>query len=668
MRQYPLSAIVGQDDLLLALTICAVNPLVGGVLIRGDKGSAKSTAARALVQVMPPIMRRPGCRFNCLPEKPLDICAVCSDGQFAPEVTAVPFINLPLGVTEERLLGTLDLDKILKENRKEFQPGLLAACHRGVLYIDEVNLLPDHIVDLLLDTAAMGTNIVEREGFSISHPARISLIGTMNPEEGDLRPQLLDRFGLMVEVKAPREPHLRAEIVRRRSQFEGSPEQFNETYKERQESHKDQIKTAGKLLESVELSEPMLLFASTICSELGLASLRGDLVLGQTARTIAALEGRLQVSLEDIRKAARLALPHRQRTKPGERTGINEERLQDLINQAEKDAQSEKIEKHPESSNKETQTNKETPPNQNEPSRSQSEPEKDSNDKDSESDSEGEAPKTVFATGRNPYRLSLDIKEFGTAERSNILGNQSGPLKTERGATRGATPALNPQCLAPLATIKQALVRKGSLKIERADLHQKDQSSRNKNLILFVVDCSGSMAARKRMEAVKGAVRDLLEGAYQDREPVAVITFADREAKLIVPPTRSIERAQEELQAMETGGKTPLAGAFALVNNFLDETNREGEPLMVLISDGRANVALNQGDPFQESLNLAEKLQERRLASLVIDTETGFVKLERAKEIAAKLKGSYICLNDLSAESITLTVRRHLKSLGRQQR
>ena len=658
MRQYPLSAIVGQDDLLLALTICAVNPLVGGVLIRGDKGSAKSTAARALVQVMPPIMRRPGCRFNCLPEKPLDICAVCSDGQLAAEVTAVPFINLPLGVTEERLLGTLDLDKILKENRKEFQPGLLAACHRGVLYIDEVNLLPDHIVDLLLDTAAMGTNIVEREGFSISHPAKISLIGTMNPEEGDLRPQLLDRFGLMVEVKAPREPQLRAEIVRRRSQFEGSPEQFNETYKERQESYKDQIQKAGKVLDSVELSEPMLLFASTICSELGLASLRGDLVLGQTARTIAALEGRLQVSLEDIRKAARLALPHRQRTKPGERTGMNEERLQDLFDQAEKDAQAQKIQERP--------SNQETPPNQNDLSHSQSEPEKDIND--SESDSEGEAAKTVFATGQNPYKLSLDIKEFGTAARSNIVGNQSGPLKTERGASRSERPDLNPQCLAPLATIKHALVRKGTLKIERADLHQKDRNSRNKNLILFVVDCSGSMAARKRMEAVKGAVRDLLEGAYQDREPVAVITFADREAKLIVPPTRSIERAQEELQAMETGGKTPLAGAFALVNNFLDKTNREGEPLMVLISDGRANVALNQGDPWQESLHLAEKLRERRLASLVIDTETGFVKLERAKEIAAKLKGSYICLNDLSAESITLTVRRHLQSLGRKQR
>ncbi|MDX1989591.1 MAG: magnesium chelatase subunit D family protein [Candidatus Obscuribacter sp.] len=661
MKQYPLSAIVGQDDLLLALTICAVNPLVGGVLIRGDKGSAKSTAARALVQVMPPIMRRRGCRFNCLPEKPLEICAVCSEPQSEPELTAVPFINLPLGVTEERLLGTLDLDKILKENKKEFQPGLLAACHRGVLYIDEVNLLPDHIVDLLLDTAAMGTNIVEREGFSISHPAKISLIGTMNPEEGDLRPQLLDRFGLMVEVKAPREPQLRAEIVRRRSQFEADPERFNETYKSAQEFHKDQIKTAGKLLDNVELSEPMLLFASTICSELGLASLRGDLVLGQTARTIAALEGRLQVSLDDLRQAARLALPHRQRTKPGERTGMNEERLKDLFEQAEKEAQAEKNQPR----NQPSAQNQ--PPHQSESAPIRDEPENTTSD--TEEESEGEAPKTVSAVGQNPYKLALDIKEFGSASaKSNTAYNKTGALKTERGAAQEARPDLHPQCLAPLATIKHALVRKGTIKIERADLHQKDRSSRNKNLILFVVDCSGSMAARKRMEAVKGAVRDLLEGAYQDREPVAVITFADSEAKLIVPPTRSIERAQEELQAMETGGKTPLAGAFALVNDFLDKSSKEGEPLMVLISDGRANVALGKGDPFQESLNLAEKLRERRLASLVIDTETGFVKLERAREIADRLKGSYISLNELSAESITLTVRRHLHALGRRQR
>lgn len=662
MKLYPLTAIVGQEDLLLALTVCAVNPLVGGVLIRGDKGSAKSTAARALAQVMPPIERRPGCRFNCRLDKPTEICPMCngSDSAVKAEPTPVPFINLPLGVSEERLLGTLDLDKILKESKKDFQPGLLAACHRGILYIDEVNLLPDHIVDLLLDTVAMGVNIVEREGFSISHPARVSLIGTMNPEEGDLRPQLLDRFGLMVDVKAPSDPKLRAEIVSRRSKFESDPEGFSRLYLASQEVQRERIKKAGELLAGVQLSESMLLFASTICSDMGLASLRGDIVLGQTARTLAALEGRLHVSLEDLKLAARLALPHRQRTRPGEKPGINQDRLDQLFQNATSDLEEGK------EGEEQEERKQNLPPGGSHTMPGHGAATEAEQDPCLNQENEGEqCEKKNFAIGINPGQITLNIKENHRPETTspNQAGKyEAGNNKSSLGVSR--TAVLNPQPtnLAAHATIKHALVRTGGkITIDRQDLHQKEKVQKRKNLILFVVDCSGSMAARKRMEVVKGTVKDLLDGAYQEREEVSVITFNESRARLALQPTRSIDQAHRELACMETGGTTPLPHALKLVDDFISG-NEQRDPLMVLISDGRTNVSLEGGDSFQESLALAEILGNRGLTSLVIDVESGFVKLAKARELAEKLQATYLCLENLTSENLTLNVRKQLKS------
>ncbi|MEN3811237.1 ATP-binding protein, partial [Chromobacterium piscinae] len=289
---YPFAAIVGQEQLKQALLICAVDPTVGGVLVRGDKGSAKSTAARGLAAVLPPIRRAAGCGYNCEPEHPLPLCPVCSGG--APELHdgPVPFINLPLGATEDRVLGSLDFEKALQGGKQAFKPGLLAGAHRGMLYIDEVNLLADHLVDVLLDAAAMGVNTVEREGLAVSHPARVTLLGTMNQEEGDLRPQLLDRFGLMVDVAAPREPGLRAEVVRRRLAFEADPAGFAAQWQIDSEALRENIAAARALLPQTRLSDSLFHFVSELCCEFDVTSLRADIVLNKAARALAALDGR----------------------------------------------------------------------------------------------------------------------------------------------------------------------------------------------------------------------------------------------------------------------------------------------------------------------------------------------------------------------------------------
>jgi magnesium chelatase subunit D len=341
-RDYPFAALVGQEPLKTALLLNAVHPAVGGVLIRGEKGTAKSTAARALADLLPPLRLVADCPFHCSPEDPWPECPHCSDGaeRRATEST-VPFVELPLGATEDRVLGSLDFERALREGRRSFQPGLLAAAHRGVLYVDEVNLLPDHLVDVLLDAAASGVNTVQREGVSVSHPARFLLIGTMNPEEGDLRPQLLDRFGLMVEVAGPREPGLRAEVVRRRLDFESDPAAFGSRWEGEQRALRERVAAAREQLPKVQLADGLLTLISRLCCELEVDGLRADLALHKSARALAALDGRLAVTLDDVRTAAGFVLPHRRRRRPFEQPGLDRQRLDDCLDALRREGPSE---------------------------------------------------------------------------------------------------------------------------------------------------------------------------------------------------------------------------------------------------------------------------------------------------------------------------------------
>ncbi|EGW19673.1 putative cobaltochelatase [Methylobacter tundripaludum] len=624
---FPFSAIVEQTQLKTALLLCAVDPSLGGVLIRGDKGTAKSTAARALTDILPLIERVDGCAFNCAPGAPYKYCETCNTEHATAQADSVPFVTLPLGATEDRVIGTLDLEQALKGGQRVFKPGLLAAAHRGILYIDEVNLLPDHLVDVLLDAAAMGVNAVQREGLSVSHPARFTLIGTMNLEEGDLRPQLLDRFGLMVEVTAPRDKVLRSEVVRRRIAFEANPTAYAAAWMAKQQTLRHQLATAQLLLPKVTLDDALLDLISHLCCEFEVASLRADIVMHKAARALAALEGRSQVTPEDVRGAAELVLPHRRRRKPFEQPGLDKDQLDELMQQALQ------------------------PPDE-------GESDADTEQENNQDNGESQDQQQVFATASagNVRRIEVD-----TVANRYASGKRSTAQDAPRGRVVRVVQDQNPSSLAVGATLRSAALRGADdFQVTKSDLHQQVRVGKNANLILFVVDASGSMAAQRRMEVVKGAVLSLLTDAYQQRDEVAVISFRGESAQLMLSPTRSVDLAEQNLRELPTGGRTPLPHALSVALETLEKTSMP--PLLVLLTDGKANVALTDGnDPWQESLRFAELLAERSVPALVLDTETGYLRLGRARQLAQALGAECLTLEELSAENLALTVRGCIK-------
>lgn len=335
---YPFTAIVGQKRMLRALILNAVNPRIGGVLIRGERGTAKSTAARALAALLPDVRVVADCRFGCDPDRPITWCTECKErvicGEELPvEMRRTSFIDLPVSATEDRVVGTLDIERAIKEGERHFEPGVLAAANRGLLYIDEVNLLDDHVVDLLLDSAALGMNIIEREGISFNHPSRYILVGTMNPEEGDLRPQLLDRFALSVQIQGLPDPRDRVAIMERNLSFEADPQAFHSLWTEQEQTLSQAIEIARKLVEAVTYTKRDLLTIAALTVSMQVDGHRADLVILKAARAHAAFENRMEITERDITLAAELALPHRLRRGPFQQVEVNLEDLQARIDQ-----------------------------------------------------------------------------------------------------------------------------------------------------------------------------------------------------------------------------------------------------------------------------------------------------------------------------------------------
>ena len=665
---FPLAALVGQEQLKYALLLCAVNPGIGGVLIRGDKGSAKSTAARGLAGVMAPIGRVAGCLYNCAPGEPASACEVCNGPQPAAETTPVPFINLPLGASEDRVLGSLDFERALKDGRKAFQPGLLASAHRGILYIDEVNLLPDHLVDVLLDAAAMGVNRVQREGLAVQHPARIALVGTMNQEEGELRPQLLDRFGLMVEVQAPREPRVRTEIVRRRLAWEADPEGFGRTWEPQQAALREQVLRAQALLPEVSIAEGLLELISELCCSQGVTSLRADLVMNKAARALAALQGRTGVEPDDLTRAAMLVLPHRRRAKPFEQPGLDEGELQRVMQGAGASTRGagggeRASDAHGAQGGDGGATDGVG---------GAGGPRGDSDAGDS---GDSEAPQRVFSAKAAPSPPRIELKSGAVA--AGVVGRRSVAAESLRGRELRAVPNARPAELAVTATLQHSLLRTGGvppggrLEVTAEDLHQKVRSGRQGSLILFVVDASGSMAALQRMEMVKGTVLALLRDAYERRDEVGMIAFRGTKAELLLSPTRSVDTAERQLRELPTGGRTPLAHALQIASDLLTQYSGPSrpQPLLIVLSDGKANVPLDgTGDAWEQALQYAQSFGRKDIAALVLDTEVGFVRLGRAQGLANALNAPCLSLEELgSCERLTLTIRGHLNSNRRLQ-
>jgi len=335
---YPFTAIVGQEDMKRALILNVINPSLGGVLIRGEKGTAKSTAVRALAELLPEKFQIEGCVFGCDPEDKSSMCAKCSEKMKAglklnKVLGKMKVVDLPVSATEDRVVGTLDIEHAIKKGEKKFEPGILAEANRNILYVDEVNLLDDHVVDVLLDSAAMGVNTIEREGVSFSHPSKFILVGTMNPEEGDLRPQLLDRFGMVVDVIGERDSKKRVEVIKRRLAYEDDSEKFIKSYEEKQEDLRDKILKAKEILKQVTFDDSIIEMAAKISIALKVDGHRADISMIKTAITLAAFNGRTKVNKEDMEMSAKLTLPHRMRRKPFEEGVMDFSKVEEIINE-----------------------------------------------------------------------------------------------------------------------------------------------------------------------------------------------------------------------------------------------------------------------------------------------------------------------------------------------
>ncbi|MFD9603488.1 putative cobaltochelatase [Streptomyces sp. NPDC059970] len=657
---YPFTAIVGQDDLRLGLLLNAVSPAVGGVLVRGEKGTAKSTAVRALAALMPEVPVVAGCRFSCDPASP---DPACPDGPHEAGTGVsrdARMVELPVGASEDRLVGALDIERALAEGVKAFEPGLLADAHRGILYVDEVNLLHDHLVDLLLDAAAMGASYVEREGVSVRHAARFLLVGTMNPEEGELRPQLLDRFGLTVEVAASRETDQRVEVVRRRLAYDDDPAGFAAEWADEEGALRARIVAARALLPEVRLGDGALRQIAATCAAFEVDGMRADIVMARTATALAAWAGRTDVLAEDVRQAALLALPHRRRRNPFDAPGLDEDRLDDTLEQ---------------------NSGEDDDPDPDGPGGGGRPPQGDGPDTPPQPEGEaGDTPaQTVPEQGQGQGQQSSGGGEqqpvrAGEPFRTKMLSvpglgegaaGRRSRARTEHGRTTGARRpqgALNKLHLAATvqaaAPHQRARGRSGrGLVVRRDDLRQATREGREGNLVLFVVDASGSMAARQRMSAVKGAVLSLLLDAYQRRDKVGLITFRGKDAEVVLPPTSSVDAAAARLEMLPTGGRTPVAAGLLKAHDVLrverlrDPSRR---PLLVVVTDGRAT-----GGPEPVALaSRAARLHEvEGTASVVVDCESGPVRLGLAGSLARDLGGTAVTLDDLRADSIAGLVK-----------
>ncbi len=672
---FPFTALVGQERMRRALILNAINPRIGGLLIRGQKGTAKSTAVRALAELLPEIETVADCPFSCPPDSPEQMCDRCrarwEAGETLPRLTRrMRVVELPMNASEDRLVGSFDLEQAIAEGVRRFEPGLLAEANRGFLYVDEVNLLDDHLVDLLLDAAAMGVNTVEREGVSYSHPARFILVGTMNPEEGELRPQLLDRFGLCVEITGLTDVDERVEVIARRTAYERDPVGFAAAWREQEEALGRQIVAAQQRLPHVRPSTEDLRTVAELCLQMEVQGHRADITIVETAVTNAALEGRLYLTPEDLRLAAELALPHRMKRHPFEATGLNPERLSQVL---ERQGSSSTPTPAPAARDPLTSPPMPTPPPAVPPTSAEA-----ANTILRGGSSDAlyrvglQAGGVVFRPGEifRPRRLETpadrQLRGIGGRRSLTFTRRRRGRYVTHRLPENGhvTDPALDATLRAAAPYQRRREHNGKAIVLRRWDLRQKVRMHRARNVILFVVDASWSMAAEARMEATKGAILSLLMDAYQRRDRVGMVVFQKESAYLLLPPTNSVEIARRRLENIPTGGKTPLSRGLLLGYQVLEQVrrqDREAMPLLVLITDGQGNVSMTRLPPQEEACRVAEQIGRRGIRCVVIDTEHQAFNRGLARKIAQAAGGEYYCLTEIQAQRLAETVREQLR-------
>ncbi len=671
----------------LALLLNAVDPTIGGVLIRGERGTAKSTAVRALARLLPDYDAVDGCAYRCDQGEPSRYCDDCRRraGHGPLPVVRLPMriIELPINASEDRLVGSIDIEVAVRSGTRRFQPGVLAEANRNLLYVDEVNLLDDHLVDVLLDAAAMGVNVVEREGISVVHPAHFILVGTMNPEEGELRPQLLDRFGLCVDVTALTDIDERLRIIALEDQFHQAPAALQAQAQPAEAVLRQQLASARSRLGQVTLQDPIRALIARLCLDGSVAGHRADLVVAHSARALCAFRGGIAVELDDVLAALDLALSHRRRDEVADRQA----QLQEVaVRAAEQLAQIQTEASMPQAQapDGDSPTNQGGTGGDSSQGWTASEPQQ-----TKPSDLAEPEPDTVIQLPTFPVK-KLDLPRERQPRRA--AGKRSSTRsQTKRGRYVRSAQVEKVTDVAFDATVRAAAPHQprrreaspltaNKLQLESRDLRQKVRERKTGNLIVFVVDASASMDAEQRMIATKGAILSLLRHAYVRRDKVSLVAFSGRSARVVLRPTSSVDLAERRLQRLSIGGTTPLThGLLTALKLIKTERLRDPQvyPLLVLISDGRGNISLFGEEPLLEAQRMAAQVKAESVRAMVIDSTRDFgsqpghpksrvtslygaYAFNVCADLADRLGGRYYGLFDLSQNAIVDTVRHEM--------
>ncbi|MHA1751680.1 MAG: VWA domain-containing protein [Candidatus Helarchaeota archaeon] len=587
---FPFTAIIGQDLMKKALLINAIDPLIGGVLINGDKGTGKSTAVRALMDLLPKIKVVKDCPFNCDPENLRLMCPTCQkrfkeEGKLPWIERRMEIIDMPLSATEDMVVGTIDIKKALKEGVKALEPGILAKANRNILYIDEVNLLDDHLANILLDAAAMGVNIIEREGISIYHPSRFILVGTMNPEEGDLRPQLLDRFGLCVNISALSNKEDRMKVVKYRSEFDKDPWKFESKFKNEIDRLREKIAKAQMNIDIIDIPDEILEKIVEITISLGIKTHRADIVMEKVIKALMALDGRNYVIENDLIEATQLALNHRLRQDPfDKRKQLTPESIQKMIR---------------------TKVNEEV----------------------FDFDRQGEIKNNL-----------LNSKIYGISKGKDLF-----KINSERGLYIKARNSDKPKNIAIDATIRKSVRENGKLEILPEHLMEKIRIGKSSSLYIILLDSSSSMRIDKKIKFAKTLSWLLLKKSYEGKNKVGLISFRGENARILVNPTRDMIKIEEALQDLPTGGKTPLTialyKAIELANKYKNNT-----PTIVLISDGKGNVFIKNN--IDEDIKFLNSISNNT-NFVIINAENRYKSIGILEKISKIFNASHFYLEEI---------------------
>lgn len=686
---FPFSAIVGQENVKKALILNAINPGIGGVLIKGDKGTGKTTAVRALADLLPSLKVVKGCPFNCDPDDEESACDTCKSDNAEIEEKKMRVVELPLGSTEDRVVGSINIEKALKEGTRALEPGILAEANRNILYIDEINLLDDNLVDVLLDAAAYGINIVEREGISVSHPSRFILVGTMNPAEGELRPQLSDRIGLHIIVHSIMDIEDRVEIMARREEFERDPTAFKRKFSTSQKEILDNILNARALLKDVKISPELMKIIAHVCVDMGVDGHRADIAILKTSKTIAAYNKHLKVDYDDVEEAVMLVLGERlqksydqkkikqklekaisdtedeqkeDEDQTQEEQDNNEEDSETAENQGEKSDDNEN--ESQEGQNEDSGLKPETEENQEEPRDKDESSEEESNvsvvpnpvePSENPEEKKGIMLKSIEEEG-DPVDSDdeeVDIKKLlkMKGKKKNRLYGKRVDSKTQKGKyIKSKIPKNVSNDIAIDATLRAAAVKsKGSINVKNEDIRHKVRKHGAKASIALVVDISGSMFSQRKANKIKGILNQLIEDINRHKDKISVIGFKGQEAEVIIPTTRRASSFKENVDNIRVGGTTPLAAGLKKGLELLkkEKIKEEFVPMMIVLTDGMPNVGINDR-PAEDALKIAADLKENEIHTIIVNFERS-VKYGRDMnmELALASGGRYYDLEDI---------------------